>query len=233
MKRLSVILSAIAIMLVAGCGKIDDTILNDGITESEAVAGLKEALSIGSENAGTQLHNVDGYFGNALIKILMPPEAEKVENTLRSIGLGKTVDNAILAMNRAAEDAAMKAVPIFKDAITGMSIQDGLGILKGGNGAATAFLESKTTAELTTAFTPVISTSLDKVEATKYWNEVFTVYNALPTTVNKINPDLTEYVTERALNGLFTVVEQEENKIREDPAARVTDILREVFGSLD
>lgn len=221
------------LVLVAGCGKINTIGDGEGLTEAEVVAGLKQALEVGSENAGDRLSVVDGYFGNAIIKILMPPEAEKVENTLRAIGLGSQVDQAILAMNRAAEDAASKAVPIFVDAITDMTIQDGVGILNGGNGAATAFLQQRTTVKLTDAFSPVISNSLDKVNATKYWNEIFTVYNALPTTQNKINPDLTAYVTERALNGLFVVVAEEENKIREDPAARVTDLLREVFGSLD
>lgn len=220
-------------MIFAGCDKIGTVVNDNALSEAEIVAGLKQALEVGSENAGDQLKAVDGYFGNAIIKILMPPEAAKVENTLRSIGLGKEVDRAILAMNRAAEDAAAKAAPIFIDAITEMTVQDGVGILNGGNGAATAYLKNKTTVKLTNEFTPVISTSLDKVNATQYWGEIFTVYNALPTTQNKINPDLTAYVTERALNGLFVVVEDEENKIREDPAARVTDLLRDVFGSLD
>lgn len=160
----------------------------------------------------------------------MPPEARQVESTLRSIGMGKEVDKAILAMNRAAEDAAKKAAPIFVNAIKSMSIQDGLSVLKGGNGAATNFLKGRTNTELANAFRPVIENSLRKVDATKYWSQLFTVYNRLPTTRNKINPDLTGYVTERALNGLFITVEQEENKIRQNPAARVTDLLRKVFG---
>jgi len=234
MKRLSLVFTAAILILFAGCGKINTNILeDDSLTESQIVAGLKQALEVGSENAGGRLAVLDGYFGNALIKIIMPEEAVKVENTLRSIGLGGQVDQAIEAMNRAAEDAATKAAPIFIDAITAMSVQDGLGILNGGNGAATTFLQQQTTAQLTSAFSPVISTSLEKVNATKFWNDIFTVYNALPTTVNKINPDLTAHVTEKALKGLFVVVEEEENKIREDPAARVTDLLKDVFGSLD
>jgi hypothetical protein len=133
-------------------------------------------------------------------------------------------------MNRAAEDAAGKAVPIFVNAITTMSVQDGITIVRGGNGAATNYLRNRTTAELTSAFRPVIQNSLNKVNATKYWTEVFTVYNRLPTTRNKINPDLTAYVTERALNGLFVTIADEENKIRNNPAARVTDLLKKVFG---
>lgn len=201
------------------------------LTNSEIVAGLKQALEIGSNNAGNQLSALNGYFGNQLIKILMPPEAKKVENTLRSIGMGAEVDKAIMAMNRAAEDAATKAAPIFVDAIKSMSIQDGVGILRGGNGAATNYLKGRTTQQLTTSFRPVIENSLNKVDATKYWSKVFTIYNKLPTTTNKINPDLAGYVTERALNGLFITVEQEENKIRQNPGARVTDLLRKVFGS--
>lgn len=200
------------------------------LSNSDIVAGLKQALEIGSNNAGNQLSVLNGYFGNQLIKIIMPPEARQVESTLRSIGMGKEVDKAIMAMNRAAEDAAKKAAPIFVNAIKSMSIQDGLSVLKGGNGAATNFLKGRTNTELANAFRPVIENSLRKVDATKYWSQLFTVYNRLPTTRNKINPDLTGYVTERALNGLFITVEQEENKIRQNPAARVTDLLRKVFG---
>lgn len=200
------------------------------LTNSEIIAGLKQALEIGSNNAGNQLSALNGYFGNQLIKILMPPEVRQVEQTLRSIGMGGEVDKAILAMNRAAEDAAQKAAPIFVDAIRTITIQDGLSILRGGNGAATNYLKSRTTQQLTNAFRPVIENSLRKVDATKYWTQVFTIYNRLPTTRTKVNPDLAGYVTERALNGLFVTVEQEENKIRQNPSARVTDLLRKVFG---
>lgn len=200
------------------------------LSNSEVIAGLKQALEIGSNNAGNQLSALNGYFGNQLIKIMMPPEARQVEQTLRSIGMGSEVDKAILAMNRAAEDAAQKAAPIFVDAIRTITINDGLSILRGGNGAATNYLKGRTTQQLTNAFRPVIENSLRKVDATKYWSQVFTIYNRLPTTRTKVNPDLTGYVTERALNGLFVTVEQEENKIRQNPSARVTDLLKKVFG---
>lgn len=200
------------------------------LSQSEIAAGLKEALSVGARNTTNQLSNINGFFGNALIKLLMPPEAKKVENTLRQFGFNKQVDDAILSMNRAAEDASKKALPIFLDAIKGMSIQDGLAILKGGSNAATNYLKSKTTTALTNAFRPVIQESLDKVNATKYWSIVFTTYNQLPTTYNKINPDLPAYVTERALSGIFYYVADEEAKIRANPAARVTDLLKKVFG---
>jgi len=200
------------------------------LTSGEITAGLKEALNVGTKNATSRLSSVNGFFGNQLIKIAMPPEAKKIETTLRSIGMGAQVDKAILSMNRAAEDAAGKAVPIFTNAITGITIQDGLSILKGSNDAATQYLKGKTTAQLTTAFKPVIQSSLNKVQATKYWTELVTVYNKLPTTRQKLNPDLTAYVTERALSGIFVNIAEEEAKIRTNPTARVSDILKKVFG---
>lgn len=201
------------------------------LTESDISAGLKQALQVGAQNATAKVSAVNGFFGNGLIKILMPPEAKKVENTLRQIGLGSQVDKAILTMNRAAEDASSRAVNIFISAISSMSIQDAVSILRGSNDAATQYLKSKTTATLTTSFRPVIEESLDKVNATKYWADVFNVYNDLPTTFKKVNPDLPAYVTDRALAGLFVYIADEEAKIRMNPAARVTDLLKKVFGS--
>jgi hypothetical protein len=200
-------------------------------TNTEAVNALKEALKIGTQNASGRLSTVNGFFGNQLIKILMPPEAKKVENTLRNIGMGGHVDKAILSMNRAAEDASGKAVQIFVNAISGMSVSDGISIVRGGQGAATNYLKNRTTGELTNAFRPIVNNSLNQVNATKYWSDVFTVYNRLPTTREKVNTDLVAYVTERALNGLFVTIADEENKIRTNPAARITDILKKVFGA--
>lgn len=201
------------------------------LSSADIIAGLKEALNIGAKNAGSKLSNTNGFFGNALIKILMPEEAKRVESTLRSVGMGNLVDKAILSMNRAAEDASAKAVPIFIDAIKGITITDGLAILRGGNGAATNFLKQRTSVALTNAFKPVIQNSLSKVNATALWSNVFTTYNRLPTTRSKVNPDLTGYVTDRALVGLFTTIAEEENKIRTNPAARVSSILEKVFGA--
>jgi hypothetical protein len=202
-----------------------------GLSQNEIVQGLKEALNVGTKNSANKLSALNGYFGNQLIKILMPPEAKKIESTLRSLGMGNVVDKAITSMNRAAEDAATKSVPIFLNAITSMTIQDGVSILRGGSGAATNYLKGRTTAQLTTAFRPVIDQSLGKVGATKYWRELTTIYNQLPTVRQKINPDLGAYVTERALNGLFVTIAEEENKIRTNPAARISDILKKVFGA--
>ena len=214
-----------------GKSKIDRIIQpkNSGLTNDEVVNGLKEALEQGTNKGTQKLSAVDGFFKDAVIKILMPPEAEKVEKKLRSIGMGKQVDDAILSMNRAAEDAAKSAAPIFINAIKQMSIQDAFGILKGGDFAATNYLKDKTTASLTDAFRPVIESSLKKVNATKYWNTVFTTYNKF--TTEKVNPDLPAYVTEKAMTGIFYQVGQEEQKIRKDPVARTTDLLKKVFAN--
>jgi hypothetical protein len=200
-----------------------------GLTTDEIAIGLKEALSVGAEESGKKLASLDGYFGNAAIKVLMPEEAKVVEKKLRSIGLGKQVDQAILSMNRAAEDAAKSAAPIFISAIKQMSIQDAMGILKGGDMAATNYLKEKTTKSLTESFRPVIEESLKKVDATKYWNTVFTTYNQF--SKEKVNPDLSAYVTEKALYGIFFQVGEEEKKIRKDPMARTTEILKKVFAN--
>lgn len=144
--------------------------------------------------------------------------------------MGKLVDDAILSMNRAAEDAAKSAAPIFLDAVKGMSFQDALGILKGPDTAATSYLKGKTLPALTSAFRPVIDGALEKTGATRHWKTVFETYNKLPTSFSKVNPDLSSYVTERALSGLFFQVAEEEQKIRKDPAARVTETLKKVFG---
>lgn len=221
--------SAGAILRKAGglLSKVKNT--SSGLSNEDIIAGLKEALSVGASNSATQLSAMDGYFANAAIRIMMPPEARKVETALRSAGLGAYVDKAIVSMNRAAEDAAVKSTAIFKEAIRGMTVQDALGILRGADTAATGYLRNKTYATLTSAFRPVIDASLQKTDATRYWKDVFDTYNKLPTTFNKVNPDLSAYVTERALSGLFIQIAQEEQKIRKDPAARVTDLLRKVF----
>ncbi|WEK35171.1 MAG: DUF4197 domain-containing protein [Candidatus Pseudobacter hemicellulosilyticus] len=200
-----------------------------GLTNADIVAGLKEALSVGARQSATQLSTVDGFFRNAAIKILLPQEAQKVESTLRDLGMGSLVDKALLSLNRAAEDAASSAAPIFVNAIKGMTIQDALGILKGGDFAATSYLKGKTSTALTDAFRPVIQQSLSKVNATKYWSDVFSTYNKFST--NKVETDLTAYVTGKALEGIFYQVGLEEQKIRKDPVARTTEILKKVFGS--
>ncbi|MGC4034614.1 MAG: DUF4197 domain-containing protein [Chitinophagaceae bacterium] len=203
--------------------------LGSGLSSDEIANGLKEALQVGATKGSDKLSAVDGFFKDAAIKILMPDEAKKVEKTLRTMGLGAQVDEAILSMNRAAEDAAKSAAPIFINAIKSMSISDALGILQGGDNAATNYLKSKTTSALTEAFRPVIEKSLEKVNATKYWNTLFTTYNKVA--LQKVNPDLPAYVTEKGLSGIFYQVAQEEKQIRQDPLARTSDLLKKVFAT--
>ncbi len=211
-------------------GKLSKAVGGNGsLSTNEVADGLKAALDQGVTKGVGQLSAMDGYLGNAAVKILMPPEAKKVESTLRSIGLGRQVDQAITSMNRAAEDAAKSAAPIFLNAIKGMTIQDAMGILSGKEDAATQYLQKQTSNALTQAFKPVIDTSLGKTDATKHWNTVFTSYNKVAS--EKINPDLTAYVTERALSGLFFQIAQEEANIRKNPAARGTELLKKVFGN--
>lgn len=199
-----------------------------GLSNEDIISGLKDALRVGTDSSSKRLSKVDGFFADMAIKILMPEEAKKVEKTLRNIGMGKLVDRAILSMNRAAEDAAKGVGNIFWNSIKQMSIRDGLQILRGGDFAATEYLKKTTTAELTEKFRPVIEVSLAKVDATKYWKDVFSTYNKFSN--SPVNTDLSAYVTEKALGGLFFNIGLEEQKIRKDPAARVTDILKKVFG---
>jgi hypothetical protein len=200
------------------------------LSSDDIVAGLKEALSRGTNKSTAQLSAADGFFKDAAVKILLPPEAAKVEKTLRAAGFGAQVDEAILSLNRAAEDAAKSAAPIFLNAIKGMSVSDGVGILKGPDTAATSYLRKSTTVQLTAAFRPVIDTSLQKTGATRYWKTIFETYNKLPTTFNKVNPDLGAYATQKALEGVFYYVAVEEKNIRTNPAAQVDDLLKKVFG---
>jgi len=200
----------------------------DSLSTNDVIGGLKEALNKGIEKGTTQLSAVDGFFANAAIKILMPPEANKVEDGLRKIGMGNQVDAAILNMNHAAEDACKTASPIFINAIKNMSFADAWSIFRGSDNAATNYLQKQTTNELTNAFKPIIEQALIKIDATKHWNTLFTNYNRF--SLKKVNPDLTAYVTEKALSGIFYQLAIEEQKIRKDPAARTTDILKNVFG---
>ena len=202
-----------------------------GITESEAGQGIKEALGQGLVKAVLQLNKEDGFFKDAFYKILMPPDAKKIENTLRDLGLGKMVDKAILQINRGAEDAAGFAKTIFVDAIKSMTLSDAIGLVRNGDTSATHFFRVKTTDKLIAAFMPVIKSSLDKVEATKYYGDVVTKYNNFPTTFKKINPDLPGYVTGKATDALFDLVAVEEKNIRNNFLARTTDILKKVFGT--
>lgn len=201
-----------------------------GFTENEAGLGIKEALTQGVANAVLNLNKTDGFFGSEFYKMLLPPDAKKVENTLRSIGMGPQVDKAILSINRGAEDAVAFAKPIFIDAIKEMTLTDALNIIKGPKDGATNYFKDKTKEKLITAFAPSVKSSLDKVDATKYYSNIISTYNNLPTTFKKINPDLTSYVVGKAVDALFDQVAKEEANIRANPLARGSDILKKVFG---
>lgn len=202
---------------------------NKPLTNDEVVRGLKEALSVGTNNSAASTSKVDGFYKNPLVFIPFPAEAEKVKNTVINLGMQKQVDDFVMTLNRAAEEASKEAAPVFLDAIKGMSIGDGFKILKGADNAATTYLQDKTTAKLTEKFTPIIKRAIDKVEVTKYWNPVITTYNKVPGVEQK-NPDLEKYVTAKAMEGLFKLIAGEEKKIRTDPAAQVTALLKKVFG---
>lgn len=202
-----------------------------GVTEAEAGQGIKEALGQGLVKAVLQLNQTDGFFKDALYKILLPPEAKKIENTLRDLGMNNMVDKAILQINRAAEDAAGFAKPIFVDAIKSMTLSDAIGLVRNGDTSATHFFRIKTTDKLIAAFMPVIKSSLDKLDATRYYADIVNTYNNFPTTFKKINPDLPGFVTGRATDALFNLVAKEEVNIRQNIAARTSEILRKVFGA--
>ncbi|RKR81262.1 uncharacterized protein DUF4197 [Mucilaginibacter gracilis] len=194
----------------------------------EIGTALKQALEQGTTKSSDQLSTLNGFFGNAAVKILFPPEAQKVEKTLRSLGLNQLCDNVILSLNRAAEDAAGQAKPIFISAVKQMTLQDVTNILLGSNDAATQYFKRTTTASLTAAFKPITKKSLDKVGATRYYGDVATRYNKIPF-AGKVNPDISDYVTQKAIDGLFLQIALEELNIRQNLAARTTPVLQKVF----
>jgi hypothetical protein len=233
MKKLIVLCSIACMLLVFGCKGLDKIIKSSGgggLDEKTVIAGLKEALEIGTKNSVNIVSKEDGYFKNLEIKIPLPEDLEKVAKTVRDIGLGSQVDKFIKTMNRAAEQAAPKAVDIFVDAISKMTIQDALDILHGDDDAATRYFERHTRSKLYNIFRPIVKKVLDDVGVTSLFKTIMDAYNNLPYT-KRVSFDLDDYVTNKALDGLFYMVAQEEKKIRKDPAARVTELLRKVFGS--
>jgi hypothetical protein len=198
------------------------------LSNDEIIEGLREALTVGSNNASKAAAAVDGYYKNPKLYIPFPSEAKKMEQMLRSFGQEKLVNDFLLSLNRAAEDAAKEAAPIFVNAVKGMSIADGLSILNGKDDAATQYLKQNTQALLLDKFKPIVENSLHKVSATKYWEQLVVAYNKIPM-VERMNPSLSEYATQKAIDGIFIVVAEEELQIRKNPAARVSAILKKVF----
>ncbi|MBC7566222.1 MAG: DUF4197 domain-containing protein [Pedobacter sp.] len=240
MRTISLLLSLIILTLLSSCDVQSQAQLGNIIkqlpigypTTTEIGLGLKQALEIGTTNGANQLSAKDGFLGNLAIKIFFPPEAQKVEKTLRTIGLGSLADNVILTINRAAEDAAKEARPIFISTIKQMTIADATNILLGNDDAATTYFKRVTTAQLMEKFRPVIANSLAKVGATKYWGDAASQYNKIPL-VNPISTDLSSYVAQKALDGMFIQIAQEELKIRDNIGARSTTLLQKVFGYAD
>lgn len=203
-----------------------------GLTQEQIANGLKQALDKGIDEQVSKLTQTDGFYKNQLVKILLPEELQKVEKGLRDVGLGSLADEGIKALNRAAEDATKEATPIFVNAIKEMTFNDAKNILLGDDRAATTYLEQKTNQELYNKFNPVIKNSFSKVGADQIWSNIITKYNNIPFTQN-VNPDLTDYVTQQALDGVYTMIAVEEQEIRTNIASRTTDVLKRVFALQD
>jgi hypothetical protein len=205
------------------------------LSNDEVIKGLKEALSVGTDNAASLGSKADGFLKNPKIHIPFPEDAIKVKNTVEDLGLKPQVDKFVTALNRSAEEAAKSAGPIFLDAITTMSIQDGMNILKGDKNAATNYLKSKTYSALYDRFKPKVNAATSKMKVADNWQPLAKAYNTatMLTGGQQVDPDLENYVTTRAVDGIFTLLADEEQKIRENPAARVTDLLKKVFATQD
>jgi hypothetical protein len=201
-----------------------------GLTNEEVINGLKEALAVGTNNSSSLAGKMDGFYKNPRLFIPWPPDAIAMKERLIKMGFSKKIEEFELSLNRAAEEAALNASPVFVDAIKKMTVQDGFAILKGADTAATNYLRKTTYAPLKEKFMPVVQAAIEKVDVTKYWNPLVSAYNMVPG-VKKQNPDLDDYVTNKTINGLMLLIADEEIKIRKNPAARVTDLLKKVFGS--
>ena len=224
-----VFLALISVLLFA-CSATKTASTTDGkLKPTEVAEGLVEALLVGTGKSTAQASKPDGFWGNAAIRILFPPEAEKVKQAALALGMRPVVDRFELSLNRAAEDAAKEAKPILISAIKRIKFRNVWEILTGGEHAATNYLRLKTEDQLLQAFRPVVQASIGRAEVTKYWKPLADKYNALPL-VKPVNPDLNSYVTERTLNGLFSLIAEEERLIRENPIARISELLRKVFG---
>lgn len=231
------IIAAISIFTLVSCAEMTSVMeqvntatgsTTPALTNDEVIRGLREALTIGTNNSSNLTSKLDGFYKNPEIFIPFPAEAIKVKEKVEQLGMKKQVDEFVMTLNRAAETATAEAAPIFVNAIKEMTIADGFAILRGNDNAATQYLKDKTTAQLKVKFNPIVKNAIQKVEVTKYWNPVINTYNKIPF-IEKMNPDLEDYVTTKAMDGLFLMIAKEETKIRKDPMARVTDLLKKVF----
>ena len=240
MKRTIVKIGLLVLVLtVSSCKELQEVaaqlpelVQEKGLTNAQIGSGLKEALDKGVQEQVVKLTQKDGFYNNQAVKILLPAELQKVDKTLRDFGLSSLADQGLKILNAAASDAVKEATPIFVDAIKQMSFADAKNILLGDDRAATSYLEGKTSASLKAKFTPVVKSSFDKVGANKIWETIISKYNSIPLTTD-VNPDLTAYVTEKALDGVFVMVSVEEKDIRNDLNARTSDLLKKVFALQD
>ena len=222
---------------LSSCGSLQEIVNNlpqggGALSQLDIGNGLRQALDQGIDKEVTKLMATDGFYKNDLVKILLPEELQKVDNGLRRIGLSSVADEGLKLLNRAAEDATQKALPIFVEAVKDISFDDAKNILLGDQRAATSYLENKTQQALYSKFSPVIQNSLGKVGATDLWSTAITRYNSIPFT-NQVNPDLTDYVTQKTLEGVFKMISQEEIQIRNNLSSRGTDLLKRVFALQD
>ncbi|MBC8768022.1 DUF4197 domain-containing protein [Arenibacter sp. BSSL-BM3] len=233
MKKL---LLALVLFQFVGCSELQQVVnqLPQGgaVGNDEIANGLREALNMGIDKQVSKLTQTDGFFNNELVKIMLPEELQKVDKTLRDIGLSNLADEGLKILNRAAEDAVKEATPIFVNAVKGITFNDAKNILLGSDNAATMYLTNATQTELYNKFNPVINNSFEKVGADKIWSNLITRYNSIPLT-NNVNPDLTDYVTQEALDGVFTMIAVEEKEIRTKASSRTTAVLKKVFALQD
>jgi len=232
MKKIPILLMCFGFLACAELQQVVNQLPQGGIGNQEIAMGIREALDMGITRQVGKLALEDGFFKNELVKIVLPEELKKVDRALRNVGLGKLADEGLKVMNRAAEDAVSEGIPIFADAVKGITFNDARAILMGGDDAATTYLKSKTQTQLYAKFDPIINASFQKVGADKIWNSLITKYNTLPLT-NDVNPDLTDYVTQEALKGVYTMIQVEERNIRTKLASRTTAILQQVFALQD
>lgn len=223
----------IVLFQAVACGELQQVVNQlpqggNGVSNLEIGQGLREALDLGIDKQVSKLTATDGFYKNELVKILLPDELQKVDKTLRDIGLGNLADEGLKVLNRAAEDAVKEATPIFINAVKGITFNDAKNILLGDDDAATQYLTNATQNALYTKFNPVIKNSFEKVGADQIWSNLINRYNSIPLT-KKVNPDLTDYVTNEALNGVYTMIAIEEKEIRTKVSSRTTDLLRKVF----
>lgn len=233
-KKFSLLL---AIFFLSSCAELQQAVntlpnQSGGMDQNTIAMGLREALDAGIDKQVSKLTRENGFYGNQLVKIMLPEELQRVDQTLRDIGLGSLADEGIKMLNRAAEEAVKEATPIFVNAVKGITFSDAKNILLGPDNAATQYLESRSSRALYNKFNPVIKNSFSKVGADQIWNTIITRYNAVPF-VTKVNPDLTDYVTKEAMDGVFTMIAVEEKDIRNNFAARTTPLLRRVFALQD